>query len=74
MIDLYCASMGKIFRVTHVCRDADEANRVMEKNDRVTLIAEDKAGLCYLAEKYGAVCPSAIMADVMSEADRRNRS
>lgn len=63
-IQLYAASMGKIFRVTHVLPDMDAANKAMAQDRNIALIAEDNNGLCYLAEQYGVVCPSAILDDV----------
>lgn len=62
-LQLYCCSMGKVFRVTHVCDKMDEANRIMARNRDVALIAEDEKGRCYLATQYGAVAPSAILED-----------
>lgn len=66
-ITLYAASMGKVFRVRWICRSDEEANLVMARNRDVGLIATDKNGLLYLAELYGAVAPSAIMADIRSK-------
>lgn len=63
-IKVYAASMGKIFRVTHILPDAESANKAMEQDDTAALIAVDNNGLHYLAEKYGSVCPSAILKDV----------
>jgi len=60
-IQLYAASMGKIFRVTHVCQTTDEANKAMEQDSSIGMIAEDQQGRIYLAELYGPVCPSAIL-------------
>lgn len=62
-IQLYACSMGKVFRVTHVCRTTEEANAEMEKDHNTALIAEDNTGLCYLAKQYGSVAPSAILED-----------
>lgn len=67
---LYAVSMGKIFRVTHILPDMDSANKAMEQDRDIALIAEDNNGLCYLAEQYGSVCPSAIMDDTR----RHNRT
>ena len=55
---VYVKSMSKLFRVTAICRSADEANSIMEKDSKQMVIAEDSTGLVYLAEQYGAVCPS----------------
>lgn len=63
-IGLYAATMGKIFRVTHVCDTAEEANEECRRNPDTGLIMLDEAGRHYLAELYGAVCPSAIMVDL----------
>lgn len=60
-ITLFACSMGKVFRVTHVCPDAESANRAMEQDSTTALIAEDRNGFCYLAEQYGATAPSAIL-------------
>ena len=62
-IRLYACSMGKVFRVTHVCRTMEEANKEMEKDHTTALIAEDNTGLCYLAKQYGSIAPSAILDD-----------
>lgn len=62
-IQLYACSMGKVFRVTHVCRTMAEANAEMEKDHSTALIAEDNTGLCYLAKVHGSVAPSAILED-----------
>jgi len=66
---LYCCSMGKVFRVTHICDTAEEANSLIEKNNHTALIACDESGRHYLAEQYGSIAPSAIMDDM-----RRDRS
>lgn len=60
-MQLYMASMGKIFRVTAVCKTIEEANAIMERDRDQALIAEDCNGFCYLAEQYGHVAPSAIL-------------
>lgn len=61
---VYIASMGKMFRVTAIARSMDEANKIMERDSKQTVIAEDRTGLIYLAEQYGTVCPSAIIQDM----------
>lgn len=63
-IGLYAASMRKIFRVTHVCDTMEEANEECRRNPGIGLIMQDEAGRHYLADLYGSVCPSAIMADL----------
>lgn len=57
-MSVYVKSMGKLFRVTAICRSAEEANTIMEKDSDQMVIAEDCTGLVYLAEQYGSVCPS----------------
>ena len=63
-IQIYACSMGKVFRVTHVCQNVEEANCIMERDRDTALIAEDNNGFCYLAEQYGSVAPSVIMEDM----------
>jgi hypothetical protein len=60
-VQIFAASMGKIFRVTHVCKTASEANKAMEQDGKTTLIAIDNNGLHYLANQYGSKCPSALL-------------
>lgn len=56
---LFAASMGKIFRVTAICRDMDEANMICERHKDWAVISEDReSGLIFLAEQYGAKLPS----------------
>ena len=62
---IYMASMGKIFRVTHICETIEEANDESRKNSgRIGVIATDNAGRHYLAELYGSIAPSAILNDL----------
>ena len=61
---MYMCAMGKVFRVTHICDSTEDANRTMETNKDTALIAEDRAGRCFLALQYGHVAPSAIMEDM----------
>jgi hypothetical protein len=63
-VGLYAASMGKIFRVTHICDTEEQANKIMERRRDIGLISQDNAGHLFLAELYGSVCPSAILADM----------
>lgn len=67
-VRIYCASMGKLFRATAIARSAEEANAISERDSKQLVIAESRDGLVFLAEQYGAVCPSAVLADV----DRAN--
>jgi hypothetical protein len=66
-IALYAASMGKLFRVTHICLDGAQANQAMSQDKTIALIAEDRNGLCYLAKTYGNVAPSAILDDLKQD-------
>jgi hypothetical protein len=66
-IALYAASMGKLFRVTHICLDGAQANQAMSQDNSIALIAEDRNGLCYLAKTYGNVAPSAILDDLKQD-------
>ena len=61
---IYCASMGKIFRVTAIVTSDEEANRICERDKDQTVIAVDSSGLVYLADQYGSVCPSHILEDL----------
>lgn len=65
-IHVYAASMGKMFRVTHICENDDDANEECRKNPDVGVIMSDNAGRIYLAELYGSVCPSAIIEDIQN--------
>jgi len=62
-IRLYACSMGKVFRVTHVCANDADANEECRKNKDVGCIAVDKNGFVYLAKLYGSIAPSAILDD-----------
>ena len=66
-IVLYAASMGRVFRVTHICPDTESANAVMAKDHDTVSIAEDNNGFVYLAEAYGSIAPSAILHDLQSK-------
>ena len=60
------ASMGKMFRVTAICKDENEANEVCRKNTDSGVIACDKNGLIYIAELYGKTIKSQIIKDFMN--------
>jgi len=60
---IYVASMGKLFRVTAICRSDAEANKILGRDRSQTVIASDSTGLVYLADQYGAVCPSKLLPD-----------
>ena len=60
---LYVKSMGKLFRVHAIAETVEDANRCMERDKSLAMIAEDKAGRIYLAEQYGSICPSQLVKD-----------
>jgi hypothetical protein len=66
-LHLFVASMGKIFRITDICHTMEEANAIMARHSDRAMIAEDaKAGLIFLAEKYGPKCPSSVIKQLYS--------
>lgn len=58
---LYVASMGKIFRVTAVCKTDDEANAICKKDPDQSVMAVDCNGLIYLANSYSLTVPSSVL-------------
>jgi hypothetical protein len=58
---VYVKSMGKLFRVTAICKSDAEANQICERDSSQTVIASDCNGLVYLAGQYSAVCPSVLI-------------
>lgn len=62
-MSVYVKSMGKLFKVTAICKSTAEANAIMERDDGQAVIAEDCNGLVYLARKYGSRCPSHLIPD-----------
>ena len=62
-IQVYCKSMGKVFRVSHIAKDINEANEFMQKNRDSGIIAEDNSGLIYIAEFYGMTIKSNLLPD-----------
>ena len=64
-LKLFCASMGKVFRVTHIATSQAAANAFMERHPETALIAEE-GGLCILANKYGPTVPSGPMKDLLT--------
>jgi len=62
-MSLYMKSMGKLFKVTAVCKSTDEANAIMERDREQACIAEDCNGLVYLAHQYGQTVPSHLIPD-----------
>ena len=61
------ASMGKMHRVTAVCKGDDEANEVCRKNPDTGVIAKDCNGLIYIAELYGKTINSQVIKDFFSK-------
>ena len=57
-MSLYCKSMGKLFKVTALCRTDAEANAIMERDDKQLVIACTKDGIVILAEQYSTKVPS----------------
>lgn len=62
-IKVYCKSMGKIFRVSHIAKTVEEANKFTENHADTGVIAEDKNGLIYIAEFYQIKINSNILPD-----------
>jgi hypothetical protein len=58
---VYVASMGKLFRVTAIAQSDEEANEYCAGHDGQGVIAEDKSGLIYIADRYGHTCPTALI-------------
>ena len=54
-MQLIIASMGKLFKVTHICNSIKEANQIMSDNSdnpdpEISCITEDEQGRIYLVE------------------------
>jgi hypothetical protein len=64
---MYACSMGKVFRVTHICDTDAEANAVMEKVPDTALICMDNKKRLYLARQYGSIAPSSILKDLKGD-------
>lgn len=62
-VKIYCKSMGKIFRVSHIARGIDETNNFLKKHPDCGLIAEDENGLFYIADRYQITVKSNILPD-----------
>lgn len=62
-IKIYCKSMGKIFRVSHIAKTIEEANKFTESHTDTGVIAEDKNGLIYIAEIYSITVKSNLLPD-----------
>jgi len=63
-IKLYCKSMGKIFRVTKVALNDQEANDYCTKHkDQGVIAVDNKNGLVYIAEFYSSKVPSSVLPD-----------
>jgi hypothetical protein len=60
-MQVYVASMRKIFRVEAIARSDAEANEICRKHKELSVMACDKSGLVYLCKKYGSKCPSELL-------------
>ena len=60
-VHVYCKSMGKVFRVTHIARTDQEANEFCDRHPDSAVIAVDGSGLVYIAEKYAMTVPSSVL-------------
>lgn len=60
---LYIKSMGKVFRVFAICDSDEEANAYCARHSDAAVVAVDHLGRVYLAEQYGALCPSELIKD-----------
>ena len=63
-LQLYVASMRKVFRVEHIARDDEEANEFCRKNPDYGVIAQTNNGLILCARIFGSIAPSEILADL----------
>ena len=61
---VYVKSMGRLYKVTAICKTDEEANAILAKNKNQAVMACDCNGLVYLAEKYSAICPSDVIKDI----------
>jgi len=60
-VHVYCKSMGKIFRVSHIAKTDEEANSFCEKHKDTAVIAVDESGLVYIAELYQITVKSDVL-------------
>jgi len=49
-MQLVIASMGKLYKVTHICNSVQEANQIMSATPDTSCMTEDDNGRIYLAE------------------------
>ncbi len=63
-MQIYCASMGKVFRVATVASTEQQANDFCTRHRDTGVICKDNNGLIYIAELYGSIAPSAILQDM----------
>lgn len=57
-MELLISSMGKLFKVTHICNSAEEANQIMSGNPDISCITEDEQGRVYLADNNPLTLPT----------------
>ena len=63
-VKVYCKSMGKIFKITHIAKSVDDANKYMENHSMEGVIAENKkTGLIFIAEFNAIKIPSSVLPD-----------
>ena len=48
-MSIFIESMGKLFKVTHICDSIEVANEIMSENPDTAYIARDNQGRMYLA-------------------------
>lgn len=60
-LNLFTASMGKVFKVEAICHSTEEADEICSKRKNLGVISEDQHGHIFLAEIYGSKCPSEII-------------
>ena len=61
-IKLYCKSMNKVFKVRHIAKSADEANKFTETHKDTGVIAIDnKTQLVFIADIYSLTVKSNLL-------------
>ena len=51
-LSFYVKSMRKLFRVTAICRDVEEANAICARDKSQAVVAESECGLIFLANRH----------------------
>ncbi len=65
-LSICVASMGKMFRVSAICKTDEEANEFCNKHPDTGVISQDNNGLIYIAELYGRTIKSEIIREFMT--------